>query len=49
MTEEAWRVVWMCFLVPFAITSGIAAPILIGQWIEKRFGLSKPKDKSDAH
>lgn len=29
----------MCFLVPFAIVSGIASPILIGMWLEKRLGL----------
>ena len=34
-----WSVVGMCFAVPFAITAGICAPILIGMWLEKRFGL----------
>ena len=32
-------VVFMCFLVPFAITAGIAVPILIGAWAEKHLGL----------
>lgn len=34
-----WTVISMCFAVPFAITAGIAAPILIGAWLEKRLGL----------
>lgn len=35
-------VILMCFLVPFAIVSGVVAPILIGQWVEKRLGLKPP-------
>lgn len=32
-------VILMCFLVAFAIVGGIMTPILIGIWVEKRFGL----------
>ncbi len=35
MTRE-FTLVLMCFAVPFAITAGIAIPILIGDWLSKR-------------
>lgn len=40
-------VIIMCFLVPFAIVSGIAAPILIGQWVEMKLGLKTPTQPQD--
>lgn len=34
-----WSVILMCFAASFAITTGIALPILFGAWLEKRLGL----------
>lgn len=42
--------VWNLFLffaVPFLIVSGIAVPLLMGEWLEKKLGLKPPPNKGE--